>query len=203
MINNFTMLTFDLTANSQSDYMRVGETMHYTAVGVKIKKLHPDAVIPTYATSDSSGFDLVAIEDAVLKPQDTILVKTGLAVQIPSGFELQIRPRSGLSFKTQLVIPNSPGTVDADYRGELCVIMKHSGMKSMNDYADEKIFIRKGDRVAQGVICPVTKAIFEVAESLDETVRGEGRLGSTGSTVITSLSGAIEALQDTIKKGGG
>jgi dUTP pyrophosphatase len=90
---------------------------------LKIKKLHPDAVIPKYGTPGASGFDLVAIEPYVIGPGQTALIKTGLAVAVEPGYELQVRPRSGISFKTTLRVANSPGTVDSDFRGEVCVIM--------------------------------------------------------------------------------
>lgn len=152
---------------------------------LRVKKLSPDAVIPKYATDGASGFDLVAIENITLRAGETVLVKTGLSVAVPQGFELQVRPRSGLSLKTPLRVSNSPGTVDADYRGEVCVIMTHTGPavgittvtspESMQDYS-----IKKGDRIAQGVICPVLKVEFDVVEDLDDTDRGSGAFGSTG-----------------------
>src|SRR5271170_4323590 len=93
---------------------------------VKIKKLHPDAVVPKYATSGSSGFDLEAIEDVAIYPGDTVLVKTGLAFEVPEGYEMQVRPRSGLSLKTPLRIANSPGTVDRDFSGHVSIIITNS-----------------------------------------------------------------------------
>lgn len=149
---------------------------------VKFKKLHPDAVIPRYATPGSSGFDLVAIEDVDLKPGETKLVKTGLAVAVPPGYELQVRPRSGISLKTPLMVANSPGTVDSDYRGEVCVIMKNvSGYKTVGMTTEYTIHnVKKGDRIAQGVVQAVEQVNIEVVDSLDETERGSGGFGSTG-----------------------
>jgi dUTP pyrophosphatase len=148
---------------------------------IKIKKLHEDAVVPKYGTPGAAGFDLVAIEDVYIKPGETKLVKTGLAIAVPDGYEMQIRPRSGLSLKTTLRVANSPGTVDSDFRGEVCVIAHNAASPYGNQGGDlNVIFIAKGDRIAQGVICPVVKAEFEVVESLDETQRGEGGYGSTG-----------------------
>lgn len=142
---------------------------------LKIKKLHPDAVVPKYQSAGASGFDLHALEDMDIKAGDTVLVKTGLSVAVPAGYELQVRPRSGMALKTNLVVANSPGTVDSDYRGEVCVIMKNSlGIK-----AHQKI--SKGDRIAQGVIVPVVQAEIEEVEELDETQRGAGGFGSTGT----------------------
>lgn len=157
--------------------------MSITEIGIKIKKLNQDAVVPSYATEGASGFDLVATEDVVFNPSETKLVKTGLSIEVPYGFELQVRPRSGLSLKTPLRVANSPGTVDADYRGEICVIMTHTGSHSDvfgNGAQDPNYTIKKGDRIAQGVICPVIKAAFQVVESLDETKRGEKGFGSSG-----------------------
>lgn len=138
---------------------------------VKIKKLHEDAVIPKYATEGSSGFDLVAVEDVLLHTGQTKLVKTGLSIIVEQGYEIQVRPRSGLSLKTGLRVVNAPGTVDSDYRGEICVIIQSiSGAYE----------IKKGDRIAQGVICPIIKAEFEEVSDLDSTDRGLGGFGSTG-----------------------
>jgi len=177
-------------------------------INVKIRRLHPDAVIPEYATELAAGFDLVAVEDVIIAPGETALVPTGIAVEIPPGYEMQVRPRSGISRKTKLRVANSPGTVDADYRGEVGVIVDNTatgsnfidyvyGLVSGNfqtddatgvpveyeaSYEDMNVFylIRKGDRIAQGVIVPVIRANFEVADELSETERGDGGFGSTG-----------------------
>ena len=144
---------------------------------VKFKKLHPDATLPFYATPGSSGFDLVAIEDVTIPRGETRLIQTGLAVEIPEGFEMQVRPRSGLSLKTPLRVANSPGTVDQDFRGQVCVIMTNAGLLQSEDW----ITITKGDRIAQGVICPVVRVDLEFAqEELTETKRGDGGFGSSG-----------------------
>jgi len=165
---------------------------------VKVKKVHPDAVIPQYARPGDAGFDLVAVEDVIIWPGGTTKVPTGLAFAIPPGYELQIRPRSGISAKTKLRISNAPGTVDAGYRGEVCVLVNNiSTVPSVTDEwtqtraidgeyiygtkAPEGTYlIRKGDRIAQGVIAPVYQAQFEVVDELDETERGTGGFGSTG-----------------------
>jgi dUTP pyrophosphatase len=141
---------------------------------VSIKKLHPDAVIPKYATEGSAGFDLTALEDVTLSPGDTKLIKTGLAVAVPVGYELQVRPRSGTSLKTPLRVANAPGTVDSDYRGEVCVIITHSGAVS-----GEQV-VKKGDRIAQGVVCPIIQVEFVETTDLSATERGSGGFGSTG-----------------------
>ena len=157
---------------------------------IKIKKLHPDAKIPQYATPGAAGFDLVAIENVDIEPGQTKLIKTGLAIEIPEGYELQIRPRSGISLKTPLRVPNSPGTVDSDYRSEICVIMENTAPKS-NVGTKENFAsgitritgpqkISKGDRIAQGVICPIIQGSFIEVEELSDTQRGAGGFGSTG-----------------------
>lgn len=155
---------------------------------IRIKKLHEDAVIPKYATHGASGFDLHALEDVSILPGETKLVKTGLAFDVGDGYELQVRPRSGLSLKTHLRVANSPGTVDADYRGEVCVIITNTeDSKFAKQYCpgDTDNYvpyqIKRGDRIAQGVVCPVVRADIEVVDYLDETGRGAGGFGSTGS----------------------
>jgi dUTP pyrophosphatase len=142
---------------------------------IKIKLLHPDAVIPRYATQGSSGFDLVAIEDVQIAVGETKLIRTGLSVEFPTGFEMQIRPRSGNSLKTGLRIPNSPSTIDSDFRGELLVLIELIPKNNMVSYQ-----VRKGDRIAQGVICPVVRVQLKEVEQLSDTVRGSGGFGHTG-----------------------
>lgn len=142
---------------------------------LRIKKLpHFEGSLPTYATPASSGFDIRAqvSQPVVLKPGERKAVATGLCFEIPEGFELQIRPRSGLALKSGISLPNTPGTIDADYRGELKVIMVNLGQ--------EDFPINNQDRIAQGVLCPVWQADFEIAEELSETSRGSGGFGSTG-----------------------
>ena len=137
---------------------------------VKVVKSHPDAVIPEYKTEGAAGFDFHIIEDVTLSNSSKV-VPTGLKMEIPKGFELQIRPRSGLSLKTTLMIPNSPGTIDSDYRGEIGIIACSRGGKLIN--------LNKGDRIAQGVIVPIEQVEFEQCEELSDTERGEGAYGST------------------------
>lgn len=143
---------------------------------VQIKKLHPDAVIPKYQTKGASGFDLHALEDINIFSGETKLVKTGLAVAVQEGYELQVRPRSGVSLKTTLRVANAPGTVDSDYRGEVCIIITNTDATPSQRHQ-----IKKGDRIAQGVVCPVVQAELEQVSELDETVRGSGGFGSTGT----------------------
>ncbi|MDR7313887.1 dUTP diphosphatase [Brevibacillus nitrificans] len=164
---------------------------------VKIKKLHPDAVIPQYARAMDAGFDLVAVEDVLIAPGASVKVPTGLAFALPEGFELQVRPRSGISAKTKLRLSNAPGTIDAGYRGEVAILVDNTreasrAYKNVCLDASEKevtvdqevdthsYLIKKGDRLAQGVIAIVPVAQFEVVDELDETERGTGGFGSSG-----------------------
>ena len=131
-----------------------------------------ERVIPTYATKGSVGFDIYPLDkQTVVKPKERVLVHTGLYMAIPIGYELQIRPKSGTSLKTSLWIPNSPGTIDSDYRGEICIIVS-------ND-SEYPITFDNTKAIAQGVINEVWKAIFQEVEELPETDRGTGGFGST------------------------
>ena len=141
---------------------------------VLIKKLDPAVELPAYKTEGASGMDLMALlnEPINLKPNSSCLVPTGLAVAFSNDFEIQIRPRSGLAAKNQISVLNAPGTIDADYRGELKVILIN---------LSEKCFIvEKGLRIAQMVLCPVIKAKLKEVETLEDTKRGSGGFGSTG-----------------------
>ncbi len=132
------------------------------------------AVIPQYKTVGAAGADICAFvnEKIVLKPGKRVLVPTGLYFAIPEGFEVQIRPRSGLAAKNGVTVLNTPGTIDSDYRGEIKVILINLG--------EEDFEISNGDRIAQMVVSPVTVCDFDVVNSLDETDRGTGGFGSTG-----------------------
>jgi dUTP pyrophosphatase len=145
---------------------------------VKIKKLHPDAIIPKYQTKGAAGFDLHVVETVCLNPQVVIAIKTGLAIKVPEGYELQVRPRSGFSLKQPyLRIVNSPGTIDSDFTGEICVIMQNlAPSKAIGDF----VHINKGDRIAQGIIAPIVQAEFEEVDELKATERGSKGWGSTG-----------------------
>lgn len=131
--------------------------------------------LPVYATDGAAGMDVVSAEDVTIAPGGRHAVATGLSVAIPVGFEIQVRPRSGLALKHGISVPNAPGTVDSDYRGEVKVILINHGAEAFD--------IRRGDRVAQLVLAPVTRASWIEVEELDETVRGEGGFGSTGGVV--------------------
>lgn len=139
---------------------------------VKFKKLHKDAIIPKYQTVGSAGFDLSSIIDVKIASDCQILIPTGLACEIPLGTELQLRPRSGLAFKHMLSITNSPGTLDSDYRGPIGIILINHGIETYH--------VKKGDRIAQGVLCPVFHAEISEVDELSDTDRGEGGYGSTG-----------------------
>lgn len=140
-------------------------------VEVKIKNAGSQD-LPNYATSGSAGCDIRSNEDVVLGPNETKLVHTGIYIKVPEGFECQVRPRSGLSLKTGLRVANSPGTIDSDYRGEVCIIVHNTSAYNMS--------IAKGDRIAQLVFCPVYQAKFIQVDELDKTERGSGGFGSTG-----------------------
>ncbi len=147
------------------------------SVPVPVKRLpHFDGLdLPAYATDGAAGMDVLAAEDVTLAPGARHAVATGLAVAIPHGFEIQVRPRSGLALKHGISVPNSPGTIDSDYRGELKVILINHGQESFD--------VRRGDRIAQLVLAPVTRASWLRVDELDATERGEGGFGSTGGVV--------------------
>lgn len=142
---------------------------------VRIKKLvHFQGELPQYQSVGASGFDLCAQikEKLVLAPGKRVVVPTGLAMEIPLGYEIQIRSRSGWAIKRGITVINSPGTIDADYRGEIQIGLANLG--------DEALEIMPNDRVAQAVLCPVVHAEFEEVKELSDTVRGAGGFGSTG-----------------------
>jgi dUTP pyrophosphatase len=156
-------------------------------MNIKIKKLSEHAAIPKYAKDGDSGFDLVTIEDVVIHPGETTKVPTGLAFEVPQGFELQVRPRSGITSKTKLRVQF--GTVDSGYRGEVSVTVDNVARNGMDvdyystyrcDYEWGAYLIKKGTRIAQGVIAPVIQAYFEESDQLSDSERGEKGFGSTG-----------------------
>lgn len=140
-------------------------------VQVRVKRLHPLAKLPFYASSGAAGFDFYCLVSAEIPPGEWIDIPTGLAFEIPAGYEIQVRSRSGKS-KEGLTVMNQPGTIDCDYRGEVRVMM-------LNHTSDTQV-IKQDERFAQGVIAPVIRATFDEVEELAETERGEGRFGSTG-----------------------
>ena len=139
---------------------------------IRIKKLYPDVEIPKYQTSGAVGFDLRAVENISIPSGEARLIGTGLAVELPIGYELQIRPRSGLALKHSITVLNSPGTVDSDYRGEIKVILINHGKSDFQ--------ISKGDRIAQAVVNRVEIVDIVEVEKLSETQRGDKGFGSTG-----------------------
>ena len=141
---------------------------------VLIKRLSKNVELPKYKTSGSSGLDLAAnVEEQIkIKPGKTSIIPTGISVSIPKNFEIQIRPRSGLAAKNQISVLNTPGTIDADYRGELKVILIN--------LSDKTFTVERGSRIAQMVLCPIVKAKFKEVDTLDDTNRGAGGFGSTG-----------------------
>jgi dUTP pyrophosphatase len=141
---------------------------------VRFQKLRPGALVPRYMSDGAAGLDLASAADEAITmaPGARVAVPTGLAFEIPHGFEGQVRPRSGLARKVGVTVVNAPGTIDSDYRGEVQVLLVNLG--------DAPHVIQPGDRVAQLVIAPVTVAVLEEAESLSDTKRGAGGFGHTG-----------------------
>lgn len=139
---------------------------------IEIKKLHQDAHIPKYQTSGAAGFDIHSIENITIASGESKLIKTGLGMAIEDGYELQIRPRSGLALKNGITVLNTPGTIDSDYRGEIMVLLIN--------HSKQDFIIVKGDRIAQGVISKVYQADFIEVSELDDTQRGSGGFGSSG-----------------------
>jgi len=155
----------------------------HPTVEVEIKKLDEDVIIPSYATDGSSGFDLMAHipfnnGEIMLEPIQSsfgnigFIIRTGLSVAIPLGYELQIRSRSGLAKNYHIVVTNSPGTIDADYRGEICVLLSNHGK--------QPFVVHDKMKIAQAVLCPVVTAKFKEVQTLSSTDRGSGGFGSTG-----------------------
>ena len=142
---------------------------------IQIKKLSNSVLIPKYETGGSSGMDIAAhiTDNIIINPGDKALVSTGFSMAIPRGYEIQIRPRSGLAAKKNITVLNTPGTIDADYRGEIKVILINLGK--------EKFVIENGDRIAQMIVCPVVQVNLEEVKELSGTERGTGGFGSTGA----------------------
>ena len=141
---------------------------------VYLKILNPQASVPHYATPDSAGFDLYSADTYTLDPKQILLVKIGLSFQIPSGYEVQIRSRSGMALKHGICVLNSPGTIDSDYRGEIGVIL--------HNVSETPFLINRGMKIAQGVLAPYVRATFQGKLKLPRKgERGEGGFGSTGS----------------------
>ena len=142
---------------------------------ILIKRLSKEVSLPKYETNGSSGMDLAAYinSNINLDPGKSVVVPTGLSVAIPEGFEIQIRPRSGLAAKKKISVLNTPGTIDADYRGEIKVILIN--------LSEDRFIIKKGLRIAQMVVCPIIQAQLIEVDELNNTIRGKGGFGSTGT----------------------
>lgn len=139
---------------------------------LRFKRIHPDATLPSYAHASDAGMDVRSVEDVTVPAKGRVLVHTGLVMLLPPMFEAQVRPRSGLALKHGITVLNTPGTIDAGYRGEVGVILANFG--------DSDFEVRKGDKIAQIVVAPVLQAHIEEADEIDETDRGSGGFGSTG-----------------------
>ena len=149
------------------------------SVEIAVRRLaHGEGLaLPTYATPGAAGMDMLAAvaEPVTIAPGGRALIPTGLAIALPAGHELQIRPRSGLALRNGIVVANSPGTIDEDYRGEVQVILLNAG--------EAPFVVERGMRIAQAVLAPVIRAAWREVESLDETARNEGGFGSTGTHI--------------------
>lgn len=141
-------------------------------IKLKVKRLHEDAVIPRYEHKGDAGLDLFSVEDYIINPGERVLIKTGISVEFPIGYEMQIRPRSGLALKKGISIVNAPGTVDAGYRGEIGVILINHGQ--------EAVEISKGDKIAQAILNEIKYAVIEDVDELNDSSRGQGGFGSSG-----------------------
>lgn len=143
-------------------------------MNVKVAKLDPKAQVPQYMSEGASGADVCACleKPVTLKPFERSAIPTGLCVEVPKGFEIQVRPRSGLSFKEGLTVVNAPGTIDSDYRGEIKILLVN--------LSNRAVTIEDGMRVAQWVLCPALRMEWELVSKLNETKRGAGGFGSTG-----------------------
>ena len=139
---------------------------------LSFRRIHPDAVMPAYAHASDAGMDVRSVRELVIPPGGRALVPTGLVVNLPAGYEAQVRPRSGLALKAGVTVLNSPGTIDAGYRGEIGVILANFGQDDFK--------VNVGDRIAQLVIAPVLQPVVIEATEVDSTDRGAGGFGSTG-----------------------
>lgn len=164
------MVLIDLTL------VRANFYSHMQTMKIKISKIDDRAIVPQYQHQSDSGLDLVSIEEQVILPGETRLIRTGIALELPDGLEAQVRPRSGLALKNLITVLNTPGTIDAGYRGEVGVILINHGKSNF--------IVTEGMRIAQMVIAPVIRAEIEEVEQLSATSRGSGGFGSTGVTVM-------------------
>ena len=153
-------------------YQAKVELVGYKNMKLKIKKIDDSAIIPNYAHNTDSGMDLYSIEDKIIRPGETALIKTGLKIELPQNTDAQIRPKSGIALKHSVTVLNTPGTIDEGYNGEIQVILINHG---------ERLYkVNKGEKIAQMVIIPVIRVEVEEVNELQETSRGLGGFGSTG-----------------------
>ncbi len=141
-------------------------------MNLKVLKINKEARLPEYANPGDAGMDLFSVEEKVIKSGETVLIKTGIKIELPPGTEAQIRPRSGLALKHSITVLNSPGTIDEGYRGEICIILINHGKESFR--------VDKLMKIAQMVINPVLRVNISETEEINQTERGEGGFGSTG-----------------------
>lgn len=139
---------------------------------LKVKRIDEEAIIPKYVHSTDSGMDIYSIENKVIKPGETVLIKTGLKIELPPNTEAQIRPKSGIALKNSVTVLNTPGTIDEGFTGEICIILINHGKE---DYK-----VNKGEKISQMVIQPVIRVDIEEVHDIQNTSRGEGGFGSTG-----------------------
>lgn len=155
-------------------------------VDIKVKLLSEHAKLPQYMSVGAAGFDFHSAEDKLIMPGETALISTGLAFRISDGYEIQVRPRSGLSAKTGIRVANAPGTLDCDYLGEVKIILDNTGSTPFT--------VNIGDRIAQGIAAPVYRASFEVVEELGVTERGTKGFGSTDLVLSEATSEELKGL---------
>ena len=148
--------------------------MENTRIKIKIKKINPEAIIPHYSHEGDAGMDVYSVEDSVIKFNERKSISTGLAFEVPRGFEIQVRPKSGLALNNGITILNTPGTLDSGYRGELKVIIFNTSNQSYQ--------VKKGEKIAQIVLARYEEAEIEETNELSQTKRAEGGFGSTGLT---------------------
>lgn len=152
---------------------------------LKVTRLHPDATIPAYQHATDAGLDLTAVENLTIRPGESRLVPTGIAIELPPETEAQIRPRSGLALKHQITVLNAPGTIDAGYRGEIAAVLINHGRSAFT--------VTVGMRIAQMVIAPVTRVAIEEVSELAASDRGTGGFGSTGTHQQTEVVAGVQA----------
>lgn len=139
---------------------------------LKVKRISPDAIMPKYIHGTDSGMDVFSVEDKIIHPSETCLIKTGLKIELPPNTEAQIRPKSGIALKNSVTVLNTPGTIDEGYTGEICIILINHGNSPYK--------VNKGEKIAQMVIMPVIRVTLEEVDEIGDTSRGEGGFGSTG-----------------------